>query len=142
MAKKIKTVIKLAAPGGAAAPGQKLGPVLGAAGVPMMQFCTEFNAQTKDLAGMNVPVILTVYEDRTFSMVFKKPPVADLIKKELNIKSGSGKPNKEKIGKFPYAVAKKVAEIKMPDLNTKNLDAAIKIVQGTAKSMGLVVELN
>ncbi len=140
MAKKVKAVIKLAAPGGAAAPGQKLGPVLGANGVNMMQFCTEFNAKTKDFAGMSVPVVLTVYDDRTFSMEFKKPPVYDLIKKELNLKMGSGKPNRDKVGKFSNVQAEKIATMKLPDLNTKKMDSAIKIVKGTARSMGLVVE--
>lgn len=140
MAKKVKTIVRLQAPGGAAVPGQKLGPVLGSAGVNIGQFCTEFNAKTKDMAGYNVPVILTVYDDRTFSMEFKKPPVADLIKKSLNLKKGSGRPNRDKVGSLSLAKAEEIAKTKMSDLNTTNLDAAIKIVQGTAKSMGLKIE--
>lgn len=139
MAKKIKAIIKLQAPGGAAVPGQKLGPVLGGAGVPIGPFCQDFNAKTKDMAGLNVPVILTVYDDRTYTMVFKKPPVSDLIKKELSMKAGSARPNRDKVGTLSYAKAEEIAKLKMPDLNTKSLASAIKIVQGTAKSMGLKI---
>ncbi|QQR93539.1 50S ribosomal protein L11 [bacterium] len=139
MAKKIKTIIKLQAPGGQAVPGQKLGPVLGSAGVNIGQFVQDFNAKTKDMNGMNIPCILTVYEDRTYSMEFKKPPVTDLIKKEINLKKGSGQPNKSKVGKIKMEQVKKIAEIKMPDLNTTSIDSAMKIVIGSAKSMGLEV---
>ena len=139
MAKKVKTIIKLQAPGGAAVPGQKLGPVLGSAGVNIGQFCTDFNAKTKDMAGYNVPVILTVYEDRTFTMEFKKPPMTDLIKKNLNIKKGSGKPNLNKVGTLSPEKAEEIAKIKLPDLNINDLAKAIKIVQGSAKSMGITV---
>ncbi len=139
MAKKVKTIIKLQAPGGQAVPGQKLGPVLGSAGVNIGQFCQDFNAKTKDMMGMVVPCVLTVYDDRTYSMAFKKPPVTALIKKELNLKLGSGQPNKNKVGKITTAQVKKIAEIKLPDLNTNNLESAMKIVAGSAKSMGLEV---
>lgn len=139
MAKKVKTIIKLQAPGGQAVPGQKLGPVLGSAGVNIGQFCQDFNAKTKDMMGMVVPCVLTVYDDRTYSMAFKKPPVTALIKKELNLKLGSGQPNKNKVGKITTAQVKKIAEIKLPDLNTNNLESAMKIVAGSAKSMGLEI---
>jgi large subunit ribosomal protein L11 len=137
MAKKVKTTIKLTIAGGQAAPGQKLGPVLGAAGVPMGNFVKDFNDQTKEMMGLSVPVVLTVYEDRTYSMAFKKPTVTSLIKKELNIKKGSGKPNKSKVGKITQAQIQKIAEIKLPDLNTRNLDSAVKTVTATAQNMGL-----
>jgi len=139
MAKKVKTIIKLQAPGGAAVPGQKLGPVLGSAGVNIGQFCTDFNAKTKEMVGYNVPVILTVYDDRTFTMEFKKPPMTDLIKKNLNIKKGSGKPNLDKVGVLTAEKAEEIAKIKLPDLNTTDLAKAIKIVQGSARSMGITV---
>lgn len=140
MAKKVKTIIKLQAPGGQAAPGQKLGPVLGAAGVNMMQFCTDFNAKTKDTPGLPVPVVLTVYEDRTFSMAFKKPPVAALIKKSINLTKGSGTPNKVKVGSISKAKVEEIAKAKMIDMNTKKLASAIRVVEGAAKSMGLEIK--
>lgn len=137
MAKQIKTIIKLQAKGGQAVAGQKLGPVLGAAGVPIGSFVSEFNAKTKDMMGMTIPCVLTVYNDRTYSMVFKKPPVTDLVKKVLNLKKGSGTPNRNKVGKITQAQIEVVAKTKLPDLNTKNLESAKKIVEGAAKSMGL-----
>jgi large subunit ribosomal protein L11 len=139
--KKVKTIIKLQAPGGAAVPGQKLGPVLGSAGVNIGLFCTDFNAKTKDMMGYNVPVVLTVYEDRTFSMEFKKPPVTDLIKKALNLKKGSAKPNRDKVATLSKSAAEEIAKTKISDLNTTDMAAAIRIIQGSAKSMGIKVEV-
>ena len=140
MAKKVKAIIKLQAPAGQAVPGQKLGPVLGQHGVNIGLFCTEFNAKTKDQMGLIIPVILTVYEDRSFGMEFKKPPVTELIKQKLKLKKGSGKPNKEKIGKIKMADIESIAKIKMQDLNTDKLESAIASVSGSAKSMGLEIE--
>ena len=140
MAKKVKAVIKLQAPGGQAVPGQKLGPVLGQHGVNIGLFCTEFNAKTKDQLGLVIPVILTVYEDRSFGMEFKKPPVTELIKQKLKLKKGSGQPNKEKIGTIKLSDIEAIAKIKMQDLNTDKLESAIESVKGSAKSMGLEIE--
>ena len=140
MAKEIKTKIKLQIPGGQANPAPPIGPALGQHGVNIGLFCTEFNAKTKDQMGLVIPVILTVYEDRSFGMEFKKPPVTELIKQKLKIKKGSGKPNKEKIGKIKLSDIESIAKVKMQDLNTDNLEPAIASVSGSAKSMGLEIE--
>lgn len=138
--KKVKTVLKLQIEAGKANPAPPIGPTLGQHGVNIQEFCTQFNNASKDKMGDVLPVILTVYEDRSFSFVLKTPPVANLIKKEIKLAKGSAEPNKNKVGKLTKEQARKIAELKMVDLNSRNIDSAIKVVQGTAKSMGLEVE--
>ncbi|MEX2027990.1 MAG: 50S ribosomal protein L11 [Candidatus Curtissbacteria bacterium] len=137
MAKKIKTFIKLNVPAGAATAAPPVGTALGPHGLPIMDFVKSFNEKTKDQQGNILPVVITVYEDRTFSFIVKKPPVAEMIKKALNLQKASTAPGKTIVGKLTRAQAQKIAEDKMEDLNTKDIDAAIKIVQGTARSMGV-----
>lgn len=137
MAKKIKTFIKLNVQGGAATAAPPVGPALGQHGLPIMDFVKTFNERTADQKGNLLPVVITVFEDRTFSFIIKKPPVAEMIKKILGIQKASIAPGKTIIAKLTREQAKKVAEDKMEDLNTKDIDAAIKIVQGTARSMGI-----
>ena len=132
--KKVANVIKLQIPAGAANPAPPVGPALGAAGVNIMQFCQAFNAETQDKKGDIIPVEISVYEDKSFSFITKTPPAAHLIKKELNLKSGSAKPQADKVGQLS-----KIAEIKMPDLNANDIDAAKKIIAGTARSMGVTI---
>lgn len=139
MAKKVKTVIKLNAPAGEATAAPPIGPTLGQHGLPIMDFVKSFNEKTQDQKGTILPVVITVYEDRTFSFIIKKPPVAELIKKALNLEKGSGNTGKEKIAKLTPGQIKQIAQIKLDDLNTKNLNAATKIVAGTASSMGVEV---
>lgn len=139
MAKKIKTLIKLNVTGGTATAAPPVGTALGPHGLPIMDFVRSFNEKTKDQMGTVLPVVITVYEDRTFSYIIKKPPVAELIKKTLGLEKGSPTAGKSTIAKLSRSQAQKIAEIKMPDLNTKNLEAAIRIVQGTARSMGVEV---
>lgn len=139
MAKKIKTYIKLNVPAGTATAAPPVGTALGPHGLPIMDFVKSFNEKTKDQQGNILPVVITVYEDRTFSFIVKKPPVAELIKKALNLEKGSQEPGKTFVGKMTSQQAQKIAEEKMEDLNTKNLEAAVKIVQGTARSMGVEV---
>jgi large subunit ribosomal protein L11 len=138
--KKVKAVVKIAAPGGKAVPGQKLGPVLGQHGVNIGLFCTEFNAKTIEFMGLTVACKLFVYDDRSFEIVVGKPIVSDLIKQKINLKLGSGKPNKEKVGKITHSQIEEIAKYKMSDFNTDNLDSAMKIVEGSAKSMGLDIQ--
>lgn len=138
--KKVKAYIKLNVPAGAAAPTPPVGPALGQHGVPLMDFCKEFNAQTQKMAGSIIPVVITVYEDRSFSFITKTPLTTDLIKKALGIKSGSAVPNKNKIGKLTRKQAEEIATTKMPDLNAHDLAQAVKVVEGSAKSMGVEVE--
>ncbi len=140
MAKKVTGQIKLQIPAGQATPAPPVGPALGQKGVNIMQFVKEFNDKTKDQQGITVPVIITVYHDRTFDFILKTPPVAALIKKELKIETASGVPNKKKVGRISKAQVKKIAEIKMKDLNTDTVEAAMLMVQGTARSMGVEVE--
>ena len=135
--KKVLTVIKLQIPAGKANPAPPVGPALGQYGLNIQEFCTQFNNATKDKGDTVIPVEITVNEDRTFSFITKTPPAAVLIRKAINIQKGSGQPNKQKVGKLSKAQAKKIAEEKMPDLNTKDVDQAIKVVQGTARSMGV-----
>lgn len=137
MAKKIKAVIKVQSIGGKATPAPPLGPALGAQGVNIQQFVLEFNAQTQDRVGETVPAIITIYEDRTFSFILKTAPASDLVKKEIGITAGSGKPLTEKVGKITKAQLRKVAEKKMPDLNTKDIEAAMRIIAGTCRQMGV-----
>ena len=142
MAKKVNKIIKLQIPAGAARPGPPIGPALGAAGAPIPLFCKEFNARTQPQAaeGLIIPTVITVYSDRSFKFELKTPPAPILLKKAAGIKSGSGEPNKEKVGKVTAAQVAEIAKTKMPDLNTNSLEAAIRTVEGTARSMGIVVE--
>ena len=140
--KKVANVIKLQIPAGGANPAPPVGPALGApgaAGVNIMQFCQAFNAETQDKKGDIIPVEISVYEDKSFSFITKTPPAAHLIKKELNLKSGSAKPQADKVGQLSQEQLTKIAEIKMPDLNANDIDAAKKIVAGTARSMGVTI---
>ena len=140
MAKKVLTLIKLQVPGGAANPAPPVGPALGQHGVNIMEFCKAFNAQTAQANGRITPVEITVYEDRSFTFITKTPPAAVLIKEALNIEKGSGEPNREKVGRLSSSQVRQIAERKMPDLNANDLDAATKIIAGTARSMGVTVE--
>ncbi len=137
MAKPVKAVIKVQSIGGRATPAPPLGPALGAQGVNIQQFVLEFNAKTQDRMGETVPAIITIYEDRSFSFILKTAPASDLIKKAIGIERGSGKPLTEKVGKITKAQLRDVAEKKLPDLNTKDIEAAMKIVAGTCRQMGV-----
>ena len=139
MAKKVLTLIKLQVPGGAANPAPPVGPALGQHGVNIMEFCKAFNAQTQQDQGTTIPVEITVYEDRSFTFITKTPPAAVLIKQAINLAKGSGEPNRNKVGKISSAQIREIAEKKMPDLNANDLDAASKIIEGTARSMGVEV---
>ncbi len=140
MAKKVIGLIKLQIPAGKATPAPPVGPALGQHGVNIMQFTKEFNAKTADQPGMIIPVVITVYQDRSFSFITKTPPAAVLLKKACNIQSGSGVPHKEKVATIKRSEVQKIAEIKMKDLNAANIDSAISMISGTARSMGIVVE--
>lgn len=140
MAKKIKTLIKLNLPAGTATPAPPVGPALGQHGVPIMEFIKEYNARTAKLKGQIIPALITVYEDRSFTFVTKLPPVAEMIKKKLSVAKGSGKAGVESAGKLTKKQAEEIAAEKLKDLNTKNVSAAVKIVAGTARSMGIQVE--
>ena len=140
MAKKITAYIKLQIPGGKATPAPPVGPALGQHGLNIMQFTKEFNARTANADGMIIPVVITVYADRTFSFITKTPPAAVLLKKAANIQSGSGVPNKTKVATIKRSEVQKIAELKMPDLNAANVEAATSMIAGTARSMGIVVE--
>ena len=140
MAKKVLTLIKLQIPAGAANPAPPVGPALGQHGVNIMDFCKAFNAQTEQDRGTIIPVEITVYEDRSFDFITKTPPAAVLIREALGIQKGSGEPNREKVGTITAAQVRAIAEKKMPDLNANDLDAASKIIAGTARSMGVDVE--
>ena len=140
MAQKITGYVKLQIPAGKATPAPPVGPALGQHGVNIAQFTKEFNERTKNDIGMIIPVVITIYADRKFSFITKTPPAAVLIKKECNIESGSGVPNKTKVGTITKASLQKIAEIKMPDLNAANLESAMSMIAGTARSMGVVVE--
>ena len=138
--KKVEAMIKLQCKGGEASPAPPIGPALGSKGVNIMDFCKQFNAQTQSQAGAIIPVELTVYQDRSFSFITKTPPAAVLLKQEAGLEKGSGMPNREKAGSVTWAQERKIAEIKMPDLNANDVDAAMRIVAGTARAMGLAVE--
>ncbi|MBX4189358.1 50S ribosomal protein L11 [Candidatus Parcubacteria bacterium] len=140
MAKKITKVLKLQIPGGKAVPGQQLGPVLGGAGINIGEFVKRFNDETKNRVGEVVPTIVNVFEDRTYQLIYKTEPASNLILKVLGKEKGSGKPNTSKIGTISKAQVKEIAEKKMVDLNANDLDAAMKIVAGTARSMGVDVK--
>lgn len=139
MAKKIKAIVKINVVGGQATAAPPVGTALSPQGVPIMEFVKAFNERTKDQQGTILPAVVTIYEDRTFSFIVKKPPIAVLIKKALNLEKGAQTAGKETVGKLSKTQAEKIAEEKMPDLNTKDLTAAVKIVQGTARSMGVEV---
>ena len=138
--KEIGNVIKLQIPAGKASPAPPVGPALGGSGVNIMQFVKEFNDRTANLNGMIVPVVITVYKDKSFEFITKEPPMAVLIKKAAKIEKASGKPNKEKVAKLNKAQVEEIAKQKMPDLNAASLEAAMSMVAGTARSMGVVVE--
>ena len=140
MAKKVKTQIKLQIPAGAANPAPPVGPALGQHGLNIQDFCKQFNERTKDQRGDILPVVITVYEDRTFAFILKTPPAAELLKKAAGIQKGSGKPLTEKVGKITKQQLKTIAETKMPDLNANDVDAAMRIIAGTARQMGLTIE--
>ena len=140
MAKKVIGQIKLQIPAGKATPAPPVGPALGQHGVNIMGFCKEFNAKTANQAGLIIPVVITVYQDRSFSFILKTPPAAVLIKKELGLESGSGVPNRTKVGKLTKEQVRKIAELKMPDLNAATVEAAMSMIAGTARSMGVTVE--
>ena len=139
MAKKVTGTVKLQIPAGAANPAPPVGPALGAQGVTIMAFCKEFNAKTQDKAGLVIPVIITVYADRSFSLVFKSPPASVLLKKEAGLAKGSSTPNKDKVGKVTREQLKKIVEIKKADLNTTDVEAAMRMIAGTARNMGIEV---
>ncbi len=139
MAKIVKTKIKLQIPGGAATPAPPVGSALGQAGVNIMEFCKQFNAKTADRKGQTVPVVITVYKDRTFDFILKTPPVAELLRKKASVEKGSSRPNVEKVGRISWKDVEEIAKIKLPDLNATTIDNAKKIVAGSARSMGLDV---
>ncbi|TRZ97558.1 MAG: 50S ribosomal protein L11 [Nitrospiraceae bacterium] len=139
MAKEVKSLVKLQIPAGKANPAPPVGPALGQHGVNIMEFCKQFNDKTKTQEGSIVPVIITVYTDRSFTFIMKTPPASDLLKKAAGIIKGSGIPNKDKVGKVTPAQVKEIARVKMPDLNAASLAAAARIVEGTARSMGIAV---
>ena len=140
MAKKVKAVVKIQIQGGKANPAPPVGTALGPHGINLMGFCKEYNAKTSNVVGQVVPVEVTVYQDGSFSLVLKTPPAADMLKKAAGIKSGSAVPHRDKVGKVSRAQLQEIAEVKMKDLNANDMDAAIKIIAGTARSMGLTVE--
>lgn len=140
MAKKVKTLIKLQVPAGAANPAPPIGPALGQHGLNIQDFCKQFNDRTQDQRGNILPVVITVYEDRSFSFILKTPPAAELLKKAAGIAKGSGKPLTDKVGKITKAQLQDIAEKKMPDLNAHDIDAAMSIIAGTARQMGLTIE--
>ncbi len=139
MAKKVVKEIKLQLPAGAANPAPPVGPALGAAGVNIMGFCKEFNAKTKDQAGMILPVVISVYQDKSFTFVLKSPPAAVLLKKAAKVEKASSKPNVDKVGKVTKAQVKEIAKLKEKDLNAVSLEAACRIIEGTARSMGIEI---
>ena len=139
MAKKVTGMIKLQLPAGKATPAPPVGPALGQHGVNIMGFCKEFNAKTANQAGLIIPVVITVYQDRSFSFILKTPPAAVLIKKELGLESGSGVPNRTKVGTLTKDQVRKIAELKMPDLNAATIETAMSMIEGTARSMGVSI---
>lgn len=139
MAKKVTAIVKLQIPAGKATPAPPVGSVLGPHGINIMQFCKDYNAKTEKQVGYIIPVVITIYQDSTFSFITKTPPAPVLIKKALGLESGSGKPNKVKVGKITRDQLKEIAELKMPDLNAGSIETAISMIEGTAKSMGITV---
>jgi len=139
MARKVLTLIKLQGPGGQANPAPPVGPALGQHGVNIMEFCKAFNAQTQDAGGTTTPVEITVYEDRSFTFITKTPPAAVLIKQAIGLEKGSAEPNRDKVGRISREQVRQIAEQKLPDLNAHDVDQAAKIIEGTARSMGVDV---
>ncbi len=140
MAKKVIGLIKLQIPAGQASPAPPVGPALGQAGVNIMDFCKAFNARTQDQPGMIIPVILTVYADRSYTFITKTPPAAVLLRQAAAVEKGSGEPNREKVGSVTKRQVEEIAKTKLPDLNAASIEAAMRIVEGTARSMGIEVE--
>jgi large subunit ribosomal protein L11 len=140
MPKKIKTILKLQIPAGEATPAPPVGPALGQHGIPIMNFVKAFNERTAEQKGTIVPAVITIYEDGSFKFVVKKPPVSEMVKKALGLEKGSGKPGREKVGALTRGQVKRIAEEKLADFNTQDLEAAIRIVEGTARSMGVEVK--
>ena len=138
--KKVTNIVKLQIPAGKATPAPPVGPALGSSGVNIMQFVKEFNDRTADQPGMTIPVVITVYQDKSFTFITKVPPVADLLLKAAKIEKGSAKPNRDKVAKISAATAEEIAKTKMQDLNAASLEAAVSMVKGTARSMGIIVE--
>ncbi len=140
MAKKVEGLIKLQIPAGNATPAPPVGPALGQKGVNIMDFCKQFNAKTSDQPGMIIPVVITVYADRSFTFVTKTPPAAVLLKKAANLQTASGEPNKKKVATLSVDQAREIAKIKMPDLNAASIDSATEMIKGTARSMGIIIK--
>ncbi|MGE0101312.1 MAG: 50S ribosomal protein L11 [Blastocatellales bacterium] len=140
MAKKVIGMIKLQVPAGKANPAPPIGTALGPQGVNIMEFCKQFNAKTANLGDIKIPVVITVFADRSFSFITKTPPAADLLKKAVKIEKGSGKPNREKIGTVTRAQIEEIARLKLPDLNTTSVESAMRTIEGTAKSLGLEIK--
>ena len=140
MAKKVIATIKLQIPAGQANPAPPVGPALGQHGVNIMEFCKAFNARTQDKAGLIIPVVITVYADRSFTFITKTPPASVLLKKAAGLEKGSGEPNRVKVGKVTRDQIRQIAEMKMADLNASDIEAAMRMIEGTARSMGIVVE--
>ncbi|PJE58495.1 MAG: 50S ribosomal protein L11 [Candidatus Portnoybacteria bacterium CG10_big_fil_rev_8_21_14_0_10_36_7] len=140
MAKPIKTIVKLQIPAGAANPAPPIGPALGQHGINIAQFCQQFNEKTKDKHGSIIPAEITIFEDRTFEFKLKTPPASDLLRKAAGVEKGSGEPQKNKVGKVSKTDLRKIAEMKMEDLNANDVDQAVKIIEGTARSMGITIE--
>ncbi|MCR4433911.1 MAG: 50S ribosomal protein L11 [Coprothermobacterota bacterium] len=139
MAKKVVAIVKLQIPAGKATPAPPVGPALGQRGINIMQFCKEFNERTANSEGLIIPVEITVYQDRSFTFITKTPPVSALLKKYAGLETASGEPNKKKVGRVTKEQVREIAKIKLPDLNTTDLEAAVRMVEGTAKSMGIEV---
>ena len=140
MAKEVKSIVKLQIPAGKANPAPPVGPALGQAGVNIQGFCQEFNDRTKDQMGSIIPVVITVFEDRSFEFVTKTPPASDMLKKAAGIQKGSGVPHTEKVATISADKVREIAEVKMPDLNANSIEAAMRIIEGSARQMGIVVE--
>ena len=140
MAKKVVGVVKLAINAGKATPAPPVGPALGGYGINMMEFIKGYNAKTADMIGSIVPVVITIYDDRSFTFITKTPPASDLIKKKLGITAGSGTPNKTKVGTLTTAQLREIAETKLPDMNANSVEAAMNVIAGTARSMGVVIK--
>lgn len=140
MAKKVEGLIKLQIPAGNATPAPPVGPALGQKGVNIMDFCKQFNAKTSDQPGMIIPVVITVYADRSFTFITKTPPAAVLLKKAANLQTASGEPNKKKVATLSVDQAREIAKIKMPDLNAASIESATEMIKGTARSMGIIIK--
>lgn len=139
MAKKVKAIVKLQLPAGKATPAPPVGPALGQHGVPIMNFVKEYNEKTAHLAGQIIPVVITIYEDRSFTFVLKTPPAADLLRRAAGIEKGASDPKRQKVGRVTREQIREIAQLKMPDLNARDLEAAMRMIEGTARSMGIEV---